>query len=153
MTSSITWRRWRGSSCGSVRKKSLDMDQRKSPMAPAVDRAQVDGHAATARPPRDHAGDLLAHSAHGLGESGVGLRAHPGCAEEPGPPRGPEYGRQGAQGQWHPAGAGPAVLLADVPAGPLGRYRGSRLLHERGLDASWADHLLHALRARSPEPT
>ena len=30
MTSSTTWRRWHGSSSGSARKKSLDMDQRKS---------------------------------------------------------------------------------------------------------------------------
>ena len=74
-------------------------------------------------------------------------------AEEPGPPRGPEYGRQGAQGQRDPAGPGPPVLLADVPSGPLGRDRGGRLLHHGGLDASRADHVLHALRDRSPEST
>src|SRR4029450_5548944 len=33
---------------------------------------------------------------------------------------------------------------------PLGRDRGGRLLHQRGLDPSRADHLLHALRDRSP---
>ena len=47
-----------------------------------------------------------------------------GGVEEPGPRRGPEYGRQDAQGPPDPAGTGPADLLADVPAGPLGRCRG-----------------------------
>src|SRR5437879_2991132 len=42
-------------------------------------------------------GDRVAYPAHGHGESGVGLHAHPGGAEEPGPRRGPEYGRQGAK--------------------------------------------------------
>jgi hypothetical protein len=37
--------------------------------------------------------------------------------------------------------------------GPLGRDRGGGLLHERGLDPSRSDHLLHALRDRSPKPT
>jgi hypothetical protein len=68
------------------------------------------------------------------------------------PRRGQEYGRHGAQGQRDSASPGPADLLADVPAGPLGRDRRSRLLHHRGLDVSRADHLLRALRDRSPEP-
>src|SRR6516165_10163971 len=34
MTSRTTWRRWHGSSCGSARKKSLDMNQRKSWLCP-----------------------------------------------------------------------------------------------------------------------
>ena len=57
---------------------------------------------------------------------GWGYTRIQGGAEEPGPRRGPEYGRQGAQGQRHLVGAGPAVILADVPAGPLGRDRGAR---------------------------
>jgi CopG antitoxin of type II toxin-antitoxin system len=36
---------------------------------------------------------------------------------------------------------------------PSARDRRSGLLHHRGLDASRADHLLHALCDRSPEPT
>src|SRR2546425_7292012 len=37
MTSSITWRRWRGTSCGrGLRKKSLDSNQRKSASTPPV---------------------------------------------------------------------------------------------------------------------
>jgi hypothetical protein len=124
-----------------------------SAMAPAADRPEVDVHADAARPSRDHAGDLVAHSADGHRESGVGLHAHPGGAEEPGPRRGQEHGGQGAQGQRDSAGLGSADLLADVPTGPLGRHRGGRLLHQRGLDPSRADHLLHALRDRSPKPT
>ena len=52
-----------------------------------------------------------------------------------------------------PPAPDPANLLADVPAGSLGRDRRSGLLHHRGLDPSRADHLLHALRDRSPQPT
>jgi putative transposase len=62
------------------------------------------------------------------------LHADPGSAGELGPRRGPEYGRQGPERQRDRARAGSAVLLADVPAGPLGRDRGGRLLHQRGLD-------------------
>ena len=51
-----------------------------------------------------------------------------------------------------PARAGPPVLLADVPTGPLGRDRGGGLLHDRSLDASGAGGLLHAVCDRSPEP-
>lgn len=46
----------------------------------------------------------------------------------------PEYGGQGAQDQQDPARPGPAVVLADVSAGSLGRDRGSGLPHQRGLD-------------------
>ena len=46
-------------------------------------------------------------------------------AEEPGPRRGQEYGRQGAQGPRDPAGSGPADVLADVPPGSLGHDRGA----------------------------
>src|SRR2546422_5794703 len=90
------------------------------------------------RPSRDPEGDLVAHSADGHGESGVGLHAHPGGAEEPGPWRGPEHGRQGPETQRDRARAGSAVILADLLAGPLGRDRGSRLSHQRSLDASGA---------------
>src|SRR5262249_31473941 len=78
---------------------------------------------------------------------------HPGSAEEPGPRRGKEYGRQGAQGPRDPARARPAVLLADVSAGALGGHRRGRLLHQRDLDAARARDLLHAVRDRSPEST
>jgi hypothetical protein len=35
-----------------------------------------------------------------------GLQPDPGRVEEPRPPRGEKYGRQGPEGQWDPAGAG-----------------------------------------------
>jgi hypothetical protein len=38
-------------------------------------------------------------------------------------------GRQGPERPWNPARRRPAVILADVPAGVLGRDRGGRLLH------------------------
>src|SRR5215831_17091499 len=79
--------------------------------------------------------------------------SYPGGAEEPRPWGGPEYGREGSERQRDRAGAGPAVLLADVPPSPLGRDRGGGLLYQRGLDASRAGHLLHAFRHRPPEPT
>ncbi len=71
-------------------------DPRHDPaMAPTADRPEVDVHADAARPSPDHAGDLVADSPDGHGESGVGLHADSGSAEEPGPRRGQEYGRQG----------------------------------------------------------
>jgi hypothetical protein len=82
----------------------------------------------------------------------VGLHSDPGGPQEPGPPRGQEYGRQSAQGQRDSAGPGSTVLVEDLPTGSLGRDRGGRLLHQRSLDASWAGDLLHALRDRSSEP-
>ena len=115
--------------------------------------AEVDLHAEAARPSWDHVGDLVSHSANGHGESGMGLHAPPGGAEEPRPWRGPEYGREGSERQRDRARAGSAVILADVPAGTLGRDRGSRLLPQRGLDTARADHVLHAVRDGSPEST
>jgi hypothetical protein len=47
-------------------------------MAPAVDRPEVDVHVEAARPSRDHAGDLVTHSADGQGESRVGIHASRG---------------------------------------------------------------------------
>jgi transposase InsO family protein len=85
----------------------------------------VDIHAEAARPSQDHAGDLVPHSAHGHRKFRVGLHADPGGAEEPGPWRGQEYGRQGPERQRAPARAGQAIILADVPAGPLGEIAGA----------------------------
>src|SRR5437867_2141168 len=75
------------------------------PMAPAADRPQVDVRAKETGSPRDQEGPLRPDRPDGYGESGVGLHAHPGGAEEPGPWGGPEYGRQGAQGPRDPARA------------------------------------------------
>src|SRR4029453_19654269 len=96
-----------------------------SALAPAADRPKVDVHAEAARPSPDHAGDLIAHSPDSHGEFDLGLHADPGSAEEPGPRRGQEYGRQRAQGPRDPARSGPADLLADVLAGPLGEIAGA----------------------------
>src|SRR5436309_698486 len=99
-------------------------------MAPAADRPQVDVRPKETGSPRDQEGPLRPDRPDGYGESGVGLHSDPGAAEESGPRRGPEYGRQGAQGPRDPARARPSVLLADVPTGPLGRDRGGRLFHQ-----------------------
>src|SRR5262249_2280545 len=61
MTSCTTWRRWRGSSCGSARKQSLDMDQRKS-----------SGH----RPSSRTSGHPLDAVAHDPAAAVVALRRH-----------------------------------------------------------------------------
>jgi transposase InsO family protein len=58
-------------------------------------------------------------------ESRLGLHSDPGGAEELGPQRGQEYGRHGPERQRDPARARPAVILADVPAGPLGEIAGA----------------------------
>ena len=45
------------------------------------------------------------------------------------------------------------VLKANGIRAHWGQIAGGRFLHHGGLDSSRADHLLHALRARSPKPT
>jgi hypothetical protein len=131
-----------------------DRDPRHDPaMAPAADHPEVDLHAEAARPPRDHPGDLVAHSAHEHGESRVGLHANPGGAEEPGPRSSQEYGRQGCSGP-----TGFHRLRTGRPPG--GRSSGPTGARSRGPTSSpprsgpsRADHLLHALRDRSPKST
>jgi putative transposase len=59
-----------------------------------------------------HEGDRVAHHADGDRESSLGLQSDPGRVEEPRPPRREKYGRQGPEGQWDPARAGPAFVLA-----------------------------------------
>ncbi len=60
--------------------------------------------------------------ADGHGESGLGLQAHPGSAEEPGLQRGQEYDRKGAEGRGTVAGPGPA----DHPGGRSCGLTGAR---------------------------
>ena len=57
-------------------------------------------------------------------------------------PRGPEIGSG-------------ADVVADVPAGALGRDRGRRFLHDGGLDVTWPRDVLHRVRDRprvTPRP-
>src|SRR5437667_424202 len=106
MTSSITWRRWRGTSCGrGLRKKSLDSNQRKSAsplpvplrrppparpgeprLAPAARRVQEnDDPAETTRgrgPPASQRADQGPRHTNGRGESPVGCPQNPRRAPE-----------------------------------------------------------------------
>src|SRR6059036_2726847 len=91
MTSSITWRRWRGTSCGrGLRKKSLDSNQRKSAstaspplrrsppcrlgepgLAPPARRLQEDGVSAEDAQERP---TLLGRAVEGVGRLEAGSR-------------------------------------------------------------------------------
>src|SRR5207245_2321964 len=66
-------------------------------------------------------GDRDAHRADGDREPCVGLQPHPGCVEESRPPRREKHRRQGSKGQWDPAGARAAFIVACLYAGALGR--------------------------------
>ena len=95
-------------------------------------------------------------------ENPGGLPPHPGGAEELGPRCGPEYGRQGAQGQRDPTGPGPAVLLADVSRAHWGEIQAravfigdARNVGAAGawvLDRSSTHRSAHRLRQAGREP-
>ncbi len=101
---------------------------------------------------RAHEGDRDAHRADGDRESRVGLQPHPGGVEESRPPRREKHRRQGSEGQWDPAGARAAFIVAYLYAGALGRDCRCRLLHDGSVDCSGVGDLLHAVCAGSQEP-
>src|SRR5450830_2039104 len=100
---------------------------------------------ATWRSLRRVGGDSASGTADGRGESLMGLHADRRRAEERRPSGQPVDDRPDPESGWRATRTRATDLVADVSAGALGRDRGRRFLHDRGLDVAWVGDVLHAV--------